>query len=64
MHECGEGEDHGEDCVGREGGAVAVDRFFDGAELWGELVESGVEGKDGGRKDGLRKCNLRRGRSG
>lgn len=35
MHERGEGEDGGEDDVGREGGAVAVDGFFDGAELLG-----------------------------
>jgi hypothetical protein len=35
VHERGEGEDGGEDDVGREGGAVAVDGFFDGAELLG-----------------------------
>lgn len=45
MHERGEGEDGGEDDVGREGGTVAVDGFFDGAELLGRSVGVGGEGR-------------------
>lgn len=45
VHDRGEGEYRGEDGVRGEGGAVAVDGFFDGAELLGRSVRVGGEGR-------------------
>jgi hypothetical protein len=62
VHDGCEGEDRGEDNVGREGGAVAVGCSLDGSELWIDL--SVLLGKGSGLGESEpRACNLRVGRN-